>query len=386
MSHSDRYDLDRSKRPNMLLKFDYILFAAVIGLAVMGIIILPSAMLGYKESVIKSTFIVQIGGFIVGIIIAIALSCVDYIVFRHMAIFFYGANILAMLLVYSPLGVERYGSRNWIDLGITTYQPAELMKLATIIMVALCLEDMKLDNGRTLYNVLRIGFFFALPLGLVLLQKDLGTALVFVFFFVIMLFVAGLKMRYFAVTAVAALIAFPFVWKFALNDARRSRILTFFDPSLDPIGAGFQARLAKYAIGSGQISGKGLGNGPINNAGQLPVKDSDFVFSVVCEELGFIGASIIIFLFFVLLIKMIGISRRSSDYFGQYLAIGIFAMFLFHFLENIGMNIGIMPITGVPLPFISKGGSSLITNFFSIGVMLSISARRKSGGFFGESS
>lgn len=388
VGHSDRYDLDRSQRPNMWLKFDYILFIAVMGLAIVGIIMLPGAMSGYSDKVITRTFIVQLGGLAAGIGMAIALSCVDYIVFRHIAIFFYAGNVLLMLLVYTPLGMDLYGSRNWLNLGFTTYQPAELMKLATIVMVAVCLEDMRLDHGRTLYNVGRIGFFFFLPLGLVLLQKDLGTALVFVFFFVIMVFTAKLKLRYFAVAGITAAIAFPFVWKFFLSndEIRKHRILTFFDSSLDPQGYGFQANMAKRAIGAGQLFGNGIGKGPVSASGMLPVKESDFIFSVICEELGFIGAMLVIFLFMVLLIKMIGVSRKSSDYFGEYLAIGIFAMFFFHFLENIGMNIGIMPITGLPLPFISMGGSALITNMFSIGVILSISARRRSEGLFGEDS
>lgn len=368
----------------MWLKFDYILFVVVIALTVIGLVILPSAMLGYRQDVITRTFIVQIGGAILGAAIAIALSCVDYIVFRHIAIFFYVGNLLAMFLVYTPLGIEQFGNRNWIDLGIVTYQPSELMKLATIVMVALCLEDMKLDNGRTWYNVFRIGFFCVIPLGLVLLQGDLGTALVFLFIFIVMIFVAGIKMRYVFGTLLIGAIAFPFFWKFVLSKSpeRMNRILTFLNPELDPQGAGFQAIWAKRAIGSGQLTGKGLGNGPVNNAGILPVKDSDFVFSVIGEEMGFVGTVLVVVLFLILILRMIQVSWRASDYFGQYLAIGICAMFLFHFWENIGMNIGIMPITGLPLPFISKGGSALITSFFSLGVVLSISARRKSKGFF----
>ena len=386
MARSDRYELDRAKRPNMWVKFDYILFAAVIGLTIIGLIILPSAMLGYLDEVITRTFIVQIGGALIGAGIAIALSCVDYIVFRHIAIFFYVGNLLAMFLVYTPLGIEIYGNRNWLDLGIVTYQPSELMKLATIVMVAVCLEDMKLDKGRLWYNIFRIGFFCIIPLGLVLLQGDLGTALVFIFIFIVMIFVAGIKLRYVFGTALVGAIAFPFFWKFILSksDTRMNRILTFLNPDLDPQGAGFQAKWAKYAIGSGELTGKGLGNGPVNNAGWLPVKDSDFVFSVIAEEMGFIGSMFVVILFLVFILRMIQVSMRASDYFGQYLAIGICAMFLFHFWENIGMNIGIMPITGLPLPFISKGGSALITSFFSLGVVLSISARRRSGGFFDE--
>ena len=384
MRQLDRYDLDRSKRPNMWIKFDYILFITVVGLTLLGLIILPSALSGQRDA--SKAVIVQIGCFIVGVGIAIFLSCIDYIVFKHIAVFFYFGNIVAMLLVYSPLGKEVNGSLNWLDLGIITYQPSELLKLATIIMVAMCLEDMKLDSGRTLYNVGRIGFFFALPMVMVLLQKDLGTALVFVFFFTVMIFVAGLKLRYFISAISAALISIPFIWKFYLSkdSVRSERILTFLDPERDPMNKGFQARMAKYSIGSGQTTGKGIGNGPITSAGSVPIKESDFIFSVIGEELGFIGSIMVVGLFFILLTKMIGISRKAADYFGEYVSIGIFSMFAFHFLENIGMNIGIMPITGIPLPFISAGGSAILTNFLAIGVVLSISARRRTEGLFGE--
>jgi len=386
MSHSDRYDLDRSKHPNMWLKFDYIFFITVLALAVIGLIMVNSVMIGFRDSVITRTFIVQIGGFVIGIGIAIALSCVDYIVFRHIAIFFYIGNVLLMFLVYTPLGKEMYGSNSWLDFGIMTYQPSELMKLATIVMVAVCLEDMKLDNGRTLYNVGRIAFFSLVPLGLVLLQKDLGTAIVFVVILSSMIFVSGLKLRYIFGTLLSVIIAFPFVWKFYLSQdtIRANRILSFFNPDLDPMKTGYQALMAKYAIGSGQLAGKGIGMGTINNGGQLPVKESDFAFSIIGEELGFIGTVLVVLLFVILLLKMLSVSRKSSDFFGEYVAIGIFGMFFFHFLENIGMNIGIMPITGLPLPFLSVGGSALITSFFSVGVVLSISARRKVEGFFSD--
>ena len=366
----------------MWLKFDYILMITVMGLTVMGLVILPSALIGLANPTIK--IIMQIVCFILGMGIAVLLSNIDYIIFKHIAIFFYAANILMMLLVYTPLGIDMYGSRRWLDLGLITYQPSELLKLATIIMVAVCLEDMKQDKGRTLYNIGRIGFFFAIPLGLVILQKDLGTTLVFLIFFIIMLFVAGLKLRYFAVTAVSFAVIIPFVWRFVLNDARKNRILFFLSPEKDPQGAGFQALNAKNAIGSGQLLGKGIGNGPMNNAGVVPVKESDFIISVIGEELGFIGCMVIVMLFFILLLRVIRISQKSSDHFGKYVAIGIFAVFMFHFFENIGMNIGMMPITGIPLPFISSGGSALLTNFVSIGVLLSISARRKNEGYFGE--
>lgn len=376
-----KYEVEQVEKPNIIKNFDYILLALVLALSIIGIIVLHSAVASWEPNEMKSAVVVQIVGLVLGFIIAVVLGVVDYHIYKQFAIFFYIFNIVLMLLVYSPIGMDINNSRSWLDFKVITYQPSELMKIATIMMVAVCLEDFNNSEHRV-RDVFRALFFFAIPFGLVVLQKDFGTALVFLFIFVVMLFVAGIKLRYFVLAGLSGIVAFPFIWKFALNDTRRKRILSFIDPSADPLGSSYQAHKARLAIGSGQITGKGIGEGPLNNGGNIPVKESDFIFSVIGEELGFIGASLVVILFFLVLARLLYNARKASEPFGNYVTMGVFAMFAFHFIQNIGMNVGLLPITGIPLPFISKGGSAMITNYFSIGIVLSIAARRTTGHFF----
>jgi rod shape determining protein RodA len=209
------------------------------------------------------------------------------------------------------------------------------------------------------------------------LQKDFGTTMVFLFIIVTMLFIYGIKYRYFLIVLGFGVLSSPFAWFFALNEKRRDRIRVFIDPERDPLGAGMNVSRSKLAIGSGQITGKGLFEGPQTQNSAVPVKESDFIFSVIGEELGFIGALIIILLIMVLLIRCIYIAMNAREHFGSFMVVGISSMFAIHFIENIGMSIGILPVTGIPLPFISAGGSSMVTNLTAVGILLSISMRQK---------
>lgn len=204
--------------------------------------------------------------------------------------------------------------------------------------------------------------------------------MVFIFVFMVTLFVGGINKWFLLSLIGAGMLALPFVWKFGMNDARRGRLLSFIDPE-KYLDYSYQLRRTVTAIGSGQLTGEGLGNGTMNNGKMIPVKMSDSIFAVIGEETGFIGCVFVILLMTILLARMIHISFRARETFGKCVAAGIFAMFAFNIIENIGMNIGIMPITGLPLPFISKGGSSMVTNFMAIGVLLSISMRKQNGFF-----
>ena len=215
---------------------------------------------------------------------------------------------------------------------------------------------------------------------MIFLQKDIGQALVLTFAFLMTLFIGRAKWWYILSIVGVGTCFVPFVWKFYINGARRARLLAFMDPEKYS-DFSLQLRRTKTAIGSGQLFGKGLGEGPMNNGKKILVKLSDSIFAVIGEEGGFIITVLVVLLFAILLLRMCYISMRARDMFGQCVAIGIFAMFFFNIFENIGMNLGVMPITGLPLPFISKGGSAMITNFFAIGVLLSVSLRRKRGFF-----
>jgi rod shape determining protein RodA len=374
--------IERSQRIDYFRKFDYLLMGVVLIINAIGLVFLHSAMYDMYADNGASAMTVQIAGVILGIIVALFFCFFDYTIFRNVCFPFYVFNLFVMLLVFTPIGIENYGSRSWIDLYVTTYQPSELMKIAMIILIAKYLERIN-ENGMTLDSAIIILAGFFIPLGLVLLQKDLGMALVFIFIFLVMIFVGNVKLWQIGIIIGGGLAAVPFVWKFYLNGVKRDRFLSFLNPDKYQ-DYSLQLRRAMTAIGSGQLFGKGYMQGPLNRGRKIPVKMSDMIFAVICEEGGFIAGFAIVVLMTIMLLRMLQVSHRARDVFGSCIAAGIFAMFAFNIFENIGMNIGIMPITGLPLPFVSKGGSAMVTNFFSIGLLLSISLRNKKGMFIDD--
>ena len=254
------------------------------------------------------------------------------------------------------------------------------MKLAMLLMIAKLLEKSH-KTGFTFKIYVQIITAFVVPLGLVLLQKDMGQAMVFVFAFLVAVFIGKMPWKYIISTVAVGATAIPFVWKFAMNDTRRERFLAFLDPE-KYADYSYQQQQCVTAIGSGGLVGQGIGSGEMNNGKLIPVKLSDSIFAVMGEEIGFIGCLLVIILLAIMLLRMLTISNNAREPFGQIVAAGILAMFTFNIFENIGMNLGIMPITGLPLPFVSKGGSAMVTNYFCIGVLLSISIRKKNESFF----
>ena len=374
-------DIERSQRIDYVKKFDYILMGLIFLVTAIGLVFIKSAMnTAYKDHG-ASAMKIQIIGLIVGVLCAMVICFFDYGNLRNISFPFFLFNMGMMMLVFVPrIGIASGGSRSWIDIGITTYQPSELMKLAMIIVLAKYLEKIQEDKLRPEYvAVLLLAFF--IPLGMVLLQKDFGMALVFTFVFFIMMLVGKMKFKFIAILGVLACGAMPFIWKFYFNGVKRERFLAFLNPELYEDSYGLQLVRAIMAIGSGGLTGDGIGNGDMNTANRIPVKLSDMIFAVIGEEAGFIGAMLVVVLFTAMLLRMLYISYQSRDIFGACVAAGIFAMFFFNVFENLGMNVGIMPITGLPLPFVSKGGSAMITNYISIGLLLSISLRRRKGMF-----
>ena len=374
-------DIERSQRIDYVKKFDYILMGLVFLITAIGLVFLKSAMNNAYKDHGASAMKIQIIGLIVGVLFAMVICFFDYGNLRNISFPFFLFNMGMMMLVFVPrIGIASGGSRSWIDIGITTYQPSELMKLAMIIVLAKYLEKIQEDKLRPEYvAVLLLAFF--VPLGMVLLQKDFGMALVFIFVFFVMMIVGKMKFKLIAVLGVFACAAMPFIWKFYFNGVKRERFLAFLNPELYENSYGLQLVRAIMAIGSGRLTGDGIGSGDMNTANRIPVKLSDMIFAVIGEEAGFIGAMLVLTLFTAMLLRMLYISYQARDIFGACLAAGVFAMFFFNVFENLGMNVGIMPITGLPLPFVSKGGSAMITNYISVGLLLSISLRRRKGMF-----
>ncbi len=370
------YFVEKSKGPNPIKLFDYHLFFSVLLLSVIGVIVLSSAtanLSGGAEVLQK-----QVVFLIVGIFGALFISVLDYKTFKYFGLAFYLLSLaLLVYVLFKGIGQAQWGSNSWISVPVIgSFQPSELMKIATIILSSIYFEKIK-EKESIAKNVICVLIVFALPLALVLRQPDYGTALVFIFIFITMAFIAGIRYRYLILTTLISIPALAFAWFFILNQLRKDRILVFLNPDLDPLGSGYHVKQLIKAIGSGQLFGKGLFQGIQTQLGGIPERDTDSIFAVIGEELGFIVTFLIIALIFFIIIRSVYIAKKSRDSFGSFLAIGITGMLGFHFIENIGMSMGLLPVTGIPLPFISAGGSSMITNFIAVGIILSISMRRK---------
>lgn len=369
------YYVEKTKDFNFFKKFDYILFSAIIILSIIGAFVVSSAVNPMGNA--RRMIIVHVGSIIVGIVAAIIISCIDYKDYRTLGIFFYIVTTgFLVYVLFAGIG-DQYGSRSWIDLGFITFQPADLAKISYVLLASVFLERIYDEQKNRKVNIFKFLIYSAIPIGLVLAQKDFGTALVFIFMFFVLIFICGIAYKYLVILVTTFLLSTPFIWFFVLNEKRQNRIRVFLNPELDPLDAGYNVIRSKMAIGSGQIYGKGLYKGIQTQGRYVPVSESDFIFSVVGEELGFIGAVIIILLICFILIRCLYIARKARDSYGTFVAVGVTAMWGFHAMENIGMSVGVLPVTGIPLPFVSSGGSYMLTSYIAVGILLSISMRRK---------
>lgn len=282
---------------------------------------------------------------------------------------------LVMLLAVMFVGQSALGAQRWIQIGPISLQPSEFSKLIMIISLA-SLLDKKMGRLNSFKEIIPVFLYVGIPFLLVLKQPDLGTSLVFLAILFGMIFVAGISSKHLLLIFSAAAAFMPIFWHF-LKDYQKMRLTVFIDPNVDPLGSGYHIIQSKIAIGSGMLLGKGLFAGTQSQLNFLPENHTDFIFAVIGEELGFIGAVIILLLYFFLLYRGIKIAGLAKDNFGTLLATGITSMLTFHVLVNVGMTAGIMPVTGIPLPLMSYGVSSLTTNMISIGILLNIYMRRQ---------
>ena len=293
-----------------------------------------------------------------------------------MIILFFSRFDYAKLKKYAkPLYIINLGAQRWIQLGPITLQPSEFSKLIMIICTASILSD-RVGQLNTWRQVLPIGLYVGIPFLLVLKQPDLGTSLVFLAITFGMLFVGRIKMSLLRNVFLAGVVLAPVGWHF-LKDYQKSRITVFLNPNADPFGAGYHIIQSKIAIGSGMLFGKGLFQGTQSQLNFLPENHTDFIFSVIGEELGFLGCVFLLFLYFILVYRGLMIAKDCKDSFGMMLATGVVSMWAFQILVNVGMTCGIMPVTGIPLPFMSYGVSALTTNMMGLGLLLSIYMRQQ---------
>lgn len=308
----------------------------------------------------------------IGLVLMIFLSRIDYRSWRGTTGLLYGAGLI-LLIVVAVSGVSIFGAQRWLDLGLFQLQPSELWKFILVVVLAKWFADRR-DFVLTDYLLLFI--LIAIPLSLVLLQPDLGTTLVLVTLLLSLLYHSAVPKKVLLGLLIIAVLAIPLGWQF-LADYQKQRVLTFMNPAADPYGAGYNVLQALIAVGSGGLAGQGLGQGSQSQLQFLPVAHTDFIFAGVAEATGFIGSIALILIFLLFTFRVLRVARLAKDRFGMYLAIGFATLLLVQFFINIGMNQALMPVTGIPLPFVSHGGTALLVNLMLVGLMQSIYIRHK---------
>ncbi|MCP3901552.1 MAG: rod shape-determining protein RodA [Desulfobacteraceae bacterium] len=359
----------------LLESFDWGLFLLIFTIASMGLVILYSALTTGSEQILHPLFKRQMSWMAFGIIVMVIAFLLDYKYFDEASIVIYLFCIGLLITVFIS-GKYAGGSQRWLAVGPFTMQPSEIMKIALIIILASVYSDIVSEKGLDFKKLFKPVLVSLVPFLLIANQPDLGTAmLLFLIAGSITLFVKVEKRVLIYCTALCVS-AIPLCWFFLLKEYQISRILTLFNPGRDPLGAGYHIIQSKIAIGSGMLTGKGFLQGTQNTLAFLPEQHTDFIVSVLAEEWGFIGCFFLLFLYFILLLWGLNISYGCRNMFGSILAFGITSMIFWQIFINFGMVMGLMPVVGVPLPLVSYGGSSVITNMIGFGILLNISMRK----------
>ena len=376
----------RYRRPATISfgNFDKLLTFAVVGLLLIGTMLVYAGTREWFRSYgldpeyyfKRHTLNIIIGG-----LLAYGTTLIDYRLLRAYTPIVWIAAVIGLIIVLIPgLGSEINGARAWISLpGGFQLQPAELAKIAIIVGMAMILADREQsDKDPTDLDVVKALAIAAVPVLLIVAQPDLGTVLIISAAVVAMIGASGAPARWVIGLLLAAIVGvFAAVQTGAVSSYQVARLQSFVDPSADPQATGYQLRQSRITIGSGGLLGKGLFEGPQTNGRFVPEQQTDFIFTVAGEELGFVGCSIILLLYILFFIRAFAICRRSSDLFGRLVCIGVIAWFAFQTFENIGMTMGLMPMTGVPLPFLSYGGSSMFANLIGVGLLQNVHARSR---------
>ena len=379
MNQSVRY-----RRPGriQISNFDNLLNFAVGGLLIIGTLLVYAGTREWFRSYdLDPEYYLKrhVLNILIGALLAYGTTLIDYRLLRAYTPIIWLASVIGLVIVLIPgLGSEINGARAWISLpGGFQFQPAELAKIAIIVGIAMIMADRENahDDPNDL-DVLKALAISAVPVLLIIAQPDLGTVLIISAAILAMIGASGAPSRWVIGLLILAVIGvFTAIQTGAVSQYQIARLQSFVDPSADPQATGYQLRQSRITIGSGGILGKGLFNGPQTNGRFVPEQQTDFIFTVAGEELGFIGCSVILALYLLLFIRAFAICRRSSDLFGRLVCIGVIAWFIFQTFENIGMTMGLMPMTGVPLPFLSYGGSSMFANLIGIGLLQNVHSR-----------
>lgn len=353
-------------------KPDVLLFIVTLALCICGLVLIQSA----SETPVRDG-IVQGAAMLIGLVVMTVLTWIDYDYFRALWPFAAGFSaFLLVLVLLIGIGGEEVGTTGWISLGPVSLQPSELAKIGFIITFSCHLNRVR-ERVSEFKHFMLLMLHFGAYAGLVLLQPDFGTAMVFAVIALGMLFIAGLDWRYFLAMGILLPVTAVGGYFFLLKDYQKKRIFTFLNPESDPTGAGYHVLQSKIAIGSGQLTGNGYKNGPITQNGLLPAAKTDFVFGALGEEFGFFACILLLFLLFFMIWRTFYAAINAKDSFGELLCVGVGAMLSFHVIENVGMCIGLLPVTGIPLPLISHGGSNVLATMMALGIVQSVVVHRR---------
>jgi rod shape determining protein RodA len=362
----------------LIRNFDWITLLVVVVLTLIGILTIYSAtrplagMPGHADFFLK-----QLIWLLLSIIILFVITSFDYIWLYRFSYPLYGFGLLLLIAVLL-LGKTSMGAQRWINIGIFSFQPSEFFRIFFIIAFSSYLANLgkETEGFVPLKGLIMFGF---IPLILLIKQPDLGTAILLLSLFSVLTISKGISKKIIAVALLIGLIAIPFVghifWD-GLKDYQKNRLIAFMDPGIDPAGIGYHINQSKIAVGSGELIGKGFLNGTQGPLRFLPEKHTDFIFAVFAEEWGLLGCFGLLGIYFILFLRGLDTAAKAKDTAGKLMALGITAMFFVYFVVNIGMTLGMMPVVGIPLPFVSYGGTSLLSNFIAAGILINIRTRR----------
>ena len=310
----------------------------------------------------------------VGVCILLIVAMIDLRLWMRLAYPLYGVA-LAMLVAVEIVGFAGMGAQRWLNLGFIQIQPSEIMKVTLLMALARYFHGLTLEEVSRLRNLFIPVMLIAVPVGLVVLQPDLGTAILLMASGAILFFAAGLRWRYFILAGISVLAAVPIVWS-RLHDYQKNRVFTFLDPERDPLGAGYHILQSKIALGSGGAFGKGFMEGTQSQLNFLPEKHTDFIFTMLGEELGLAGGLVLLALYFIVLMFSLNVAMQCRNQFGRLLAIGVSMTFFLYVFINTAMVMGLLPVVGVPLPLVSYGGTAMLSLMFAFGLLMSVYIHR----------
>ena len=383
-SLSSRSIYRRRSRGSIFAGFDPILTSAVAALLVIGTLLVYAATRNwYAANNLDPEYYLKrhVLNILIGLVLAWGTTIIDYRLLRAYTPIFWGAGVIGLIVVLIPgLGLEVNGAQAWIGLpGGFQIQPAELAKISIIVGMSLILSERTHDsNEPTSRDVLQALLVAGIPVLFILLQPDMGTVFIISASVVTIIAISGAPSRWVVgLILVAVLGAFGATKTGVINSYQVNRLQSFVNPNADTLGTGYQLRQARITVGSGGFLGTGLFDGPQTNGRFVPEQQTDFIFTVAGEQLGFVGSAGILLLYLIILMRAFSIARRANDPYGRLVATGITAWFAFQVFENIGMTLGLMPMTGVPLPFLSYGGSSMFATLIGFGLLQNVHARHR---------